>query len=177
VLRASVQIIAGGYATFLFVVALAKLDGWQVWSASVAEWLPVGLPIRAVCIAVPAIEVLTAVLLLLAPATGLLAAAALLGVFGGGVLLLSRRAQGKDCGCFGTLLPSRIGRGLAVRNLLLAALAAVAGLLAGGATVPGLSPPAILLFALLGALLVLGGEARRTSQLLRRPAGEEGGSG
>ena len=176
-LRASVQIIAGGYATFLFVVALAKLDGWQVWSASVAEWLPVGLPIRAVCIAVPAIEVLTAVLLLLAPATGLLAAAALLGVFGGGVLLLSRRAQGKDCGCFGTLLPSRIGRGLAVRNLLLAAVAAVAGLLAGRATVPGLSPPAILLFALLGALLVLGGEARRTSQLLRRPAGEEGGSG
>jgi hypothetical protein len=82
VLRASAQIVAGGYATFLFIVALAKLDGWQVWSASVAEWLPAGLPVRAVRIAVPAIEVLTAVLLLLAPARGLLVAAALLGGFG-----------------------------------------------------------------------------------------------
>lgn len=176
-MRASVQTVAGGYATFLFIVALAKLDGWQVWSASVAEWLPARLPVRAVRIAVPAIEALTAMVLLLAPATGLLVAAALLGGFGGGVLVLGRRAQGKDCGCFGTLLPGRIGRGLAIRNLLLAAIAAIACLLAWRATAPGLPAPAILLFALLGALLILGGEARRTTQLIRSPLHEEGGSG
>jgi Methylamine utilisation protein MauE len=177
VLRASVQTIAGGYATFLFIVALAKLDGWQVWSASVAEWLPAGLPVRAVCIVVPAIEAATAALLLLAPARGLLVAAALLGGFGGGVLVLGRRAQGKDCGCFGTLLPSRIGRGLAIRNLLLAALAAVTCLLAWQAEVPGLPAPAILLFALLGALLVLGSEVRSTTLMIRNPAPDEGGPG
>jgi hypothetical protein len=177
VLRASVQTVAGGYATFLFIVALAKLDGWQVWSASVAEWLPTRLPVRAVRIAVPAIEALTAALLLLAPATGLLVAAALLGGFGSGVLALGRRAQGKDCGCFGTLLPARIGRGLAIRNLLLAAVAAIACLLAWRAEVPGLPAPAILLFALLGALLVLGSEVRRTTLMIRSPARDEGGSG
>jgi hypothetical protein len=173
VLRASVQTAAGGYATFFGIVALAKLDAWPAWSTSVAEWLPARLPVRAVRVAVPATEAVTAALLLLTPAVGLLVAAALLGGFGAGVLVLRRQAEGKDCGCFGTLLPGRIGGGLAARNLLLAAAAAIAWLLAWRVGAPGLSAPTVLLFALLGALLVLGSEVRRTAQIIRDPVRDE----
>jgi hypothetical protein len=174
VLRASVQTVAGGYATFFFIVALAKLDAWQAWSASVAEWFPAVLLVRAVRVAVPLIEALTAALLLWAPAVGLLVAAALLGGFGAGVLRLRQRAEGKDCGCFGTLLPGRIGRGLAARNLLLGAAAAIACLPAWRAGVSGLPVAAVLLFALLGALLVLGSEVRWTNQGIQNPVRDKG---
>jgi hypothetical protein len=173
VLRAGAQVLAGGYATFLLVVALAKLDGWQAWSVSLLGWLPAGLPVRAVRSAIPALEASVALLLLLAPAAGLLAAAALLGGFGIGILILGRRAEGKDCGCFGTLLPGRIDHGLAARNLLLAALAAAAAVLAWTAAAPRLPAPAVLGFALLGALAVLAVEAAHTPRM-QRPIRDEG---
>ena len=173
-LRAAIQAIAGGYAVFFAVVAVAKLDAWRSWSAAVSQWLPDGLSVKATRVALPSLEALTVAVLLLSPPLGLLLSAALLAAFGAGVLLLGQQARGKECGCYGALLPSRIGRALAARNLVLAAGAGSACLLAWRSATPGLRAPVILLLALLSALLMLGAEARRVTRMVRDRSRDQG---
>jgi hypothetical protein len=173
-LRAGIQAIAGGYAVFFTVVALAKLDAWRSWSAAVSQWLPDGLSVQATRIALPSLEALTVAVLLLSPPLGLLLSAVLLAAFGAGVLLLSRQARGKECGCYGALLPSRIGGALAARNLILAGVAVGACLLAWRSAAPGPRAPVILLLALLSALLMLSAEARRVTRMVRDASRDQG---
>ena len=110
------------------------------------------------------------------PKAGLLMSAVLLTTLGVGVLVLSSNAEGKDCGCYGALAPSRINRSLAARNLLLAGLAWSAFLVARRSVVPGLRAPAVLLLALLGALVVLAAEARRVFAVTSHSHHDEGGA-
>jgi hypothetical protein len=176
VLVATVQILAGAFAVFFAIVAAAKLDSWRSWSAAVSGWLPAALPVGLVVVALPAAEALSAAGLVVSPKAGLLMAAVLLTTLGVGVLALSSRAEGKDCGCYGALAPSRINRSLAARNLLLAGLAWGAFLLARRSVVPGMRAPAVLLLALVGALIVLAAEARRVFAITSYSHHDEGGA-
>jgi hypothetical protein len=176
VLVAAVQIAAGAFAVFFAIVAAAKLDSWRSWSSAVSGWLPAALPVGLVAVTLPSAEALSAAGLVVSPKAGLLMSAVLLTTLGVGVLALSSNAEGKDCGCYGTLAPSRINRSLAARNLLLAGLAWSALLLARRSTVPGLRAPAVLLLALLGALVVLAAEARRVLVTSSYSHRDEGGA-
>jgi hypothetical protein len=176
VLVVTVQILAGAFAVFFAVVAAAKLDSWGSWSAAVSGWLPAGVPVGLVVVTLPSAEALCAAGLVVSPKAGLLMSAVLLTILGVGVLALGSNAAGKDCGCYGTLAPSRINRSLAARNLLLAGLAWSAFLLARRSMVPGLRAPAVLLLALLGALVVLAAEARRVLGTTSYSHRDEGGA-
>jgi hypothetical protein len=116
---ASQALVVGFWLVFVGSV-LGKLDGWSRWS-SLASALPLPRPIAAtVRVLLPLVEATVAVLLLLAPAAGLVAAGALLGVFAVAVVVFARRIGPAECGCFGALTPTKLGTGLAVRDGILA---------------------------------------------------------
>lgn len=154
----------GEIATQVLVVAillifvasvLGKLDGWSRWSA-LTSTLP--LPRRASGAArllVPAVEATVAVALLLVPGVGLLASSLLLAVFAFAVLRFAKRIGPAECGCFGALTPTKLGTGLAVRNVVLAAAAAVGAVLALQAEAPAPSAPALALGVVCGFWIVL----------------------
>ena len=166
-MRLALQVLTAGYALFLAGAALSKLDRWSSWSSAVSSWLPAWLPAKLSRSGLPVVELLTAIILIAAPVVGLVLAATLLGVFGIAVALLSPRQRGRECGCFGALMPSHLGAGLAVRDLALAAAAAGAVLLASRSGVERFELPAIFLIVLVGALGLLWAEDRRVRRVGR----------
>lgn len=133
---AAVEIVAAALGVVMTGAVLGKLDAWGRWANTMYRLVPWSrILARRLRHAIPAVEAVVALLLFVRPIVGLVACATLLGVFAVAVALLARDHAGEDCACFGTVVSSRIGLGLAARD---AALAAIAGglaawtLLAGG---------------------------------------------
>ena len=120
-----VNAIAAVICGVLFATAaIAKLLAWERWSALVSAVIPQPRSARAAKVAVPLAEVAVACLSPVAPALGFGAAALLLASFAIAVGSRLDQIRGRECNCFGSLLPMRIDRGLVIRNVVLAALAA-----------------------------------------------------
>jgi hypothetical protein len=149
------QFAAGLFAVFFVLSSFGKLDAWETWAKASAAWSPSWIPRLLVLVALPLIELSIAMALVLHPQFGLVLCAIFLATLAIGVALLSPTQQGKECGCFGRLMRSRIGPRLALRNVLLAALAATVSALAFQLEVRGLGLPQILTLSLVGALAAL----------------------
>lgn len=124
-----------GSAFFMlpFVAAgLSKLDGWSMWRSAVAHFVPVRVLKLLIAVAVPLAELMCGVVLLARPRWGLVIAGAMLLAFAGAVLALRGKHSGAPCRCFGAVSETRIGTNLAVRDLVLAAMAAVLAPFASG---------------------------------------------
>jgi hypothetical protein len=150
----------------LAAAALSKVDSWTYWSSSVSNWFPLSIA-GFVRVAVPVSELMAAVLLIADPIKGLMFTGGLLAFLGFGVLLLMPSSKGSACGCFGTVLDSRIGFSLAIRNLLLSVAAFATAALVHGRYPLDLDMPHLLIAALIGMLLVVLSEARRV--IIRSP--------
>lgn len=117
-----------GLAALFLVTAVAKLSIVKVFAANVGDLLAAsGInPVRLmwpVTVLVIALEIVTAVLLLLRPTVraGALLAAALLIGFSAFALYYVYVLHGEplECGCFGRIIGSQLGLTTALRNLAL----------------------------------------------------------
>lgn len=168
------QGIAAFYAVLFLGAALGKLDGWRRWTATSYRLLPGHrVAARRVRVLIPAAEGAAATLAFVSPAVGLAACGGLLVFFAAVVAALSRRAAGEDCGCFGALMPDKLGPGLAVRDLAFALPALAAAVYATGAGVPALDGIAVVLALFVGLMAIVLAEFSRTIGFAElRPAGK-----
>lgn len=119
--------IALAMATLCGGSAVHHLAGWAEWPEIVRNYrlMPTSMT-RVVAAAIPVLESMAAAALLW-PRTrhlGALAAAVLLSMFALALWINIRRGRSHiDCGCFGVRLRTGLSRGMAWRNLALAALA------------------------------------------------------
>jgi hypothetical protein len=113
------------YAGLFGAAAIGKGTDFAAWSSLAAAAAPGRRSAGLLGVGLPVAEVLVACLLLAAPRAGLVAAAGLLVLLGAGVLAVAGRLEGRRCSCFGAAHDSRLGRGLALRNLALAGGAAI----------------------------------------------------
>jgi hypothetical protein len=131
------RLVAASLAAMFLVSGTIKVvgrDGPRTWGAVIQTLLGNRLG-RVVGKLLPLAELTVAATLVLAPATGLRLASAMLAVLAGGVLAAARSPlRGTKCTCLGALSRARIGLRLALRNLGLA-LAAFAASFA--APLPG----------------------------------------
>jgi hypothetical protein len=162
------QVVAAIYAALFLAAVLGKADSWRAWGDLLVAVSPGWLGISVIKLGVPAVEAAVAVWLVIAPATGLLAAASLLGILAVAVLVVSLRHSGRPCACFGALMPSEIKRMLAARNAALAAIAAAAAVGAAKASVPGLTLAEITAVLLILGLSSLTLELRRFNRFNSR---------
>jgi hypothetical protein len=144
----SAEILAAAFALMFATSAALKVGAWRSWTAVAGRVVGDGPGSRAASVFVPLVEVGVACLAFALPAPGLAAAAVVLAVFAAVLAVRTSDLAGSECGCFGALLPSRIGPGLVWRNAGLSALAAAGSVLAASeaAVSPG---PLDLLIALL----------------------------
>lgn len=160
------QWLAGFLAAFFFAALVAKGDAWHGWKSSVHEWAPARVNPVLLIFGIPAAEAVAVILLIATPPVGFVAAAVLLFVLGVGVLVLLPTRRDIGCGCFGSVVPSRLTAGLAVRNLLMATGCGALALVA--AEVPGtLSAPQVLIPTLTLASVALLFEGRAVLALVR----------
>lgn len=146
--------VAACFYFYLFLFAfLGKLDRRGSWQTTVALMISHRRLRMGLSVIIPLIELAVGATILIEPGISFLCASVLLAFFGIGVISANRRHAGVECGCFGAFFPSRIGLGLAVRNLGFAMLAGVFGwlALAQDATAPGLD---LLVSTAFGALAV-----------------------
>ncbi len=165
-----VQLVAASLAAMLLAAALSKLNGRARWALTTTALFPNRLRLgRVVRVLIPAVELAAALAILFKPAFGLTLAALLLLVFAVGVFWLTPEQRGTECGCFGALMPSRVGRTLGFRNLLLAAAAAAAAVAALREGVPAFRVVEVLLLLLVGihVVVVVAELARLPRQTLR----------
>lgn len=121
----SVKLGAAALGVLMASAALGKLDAWRLWANTTYRLVPRSRMLaRRLRYTVPLVEVVVAALLFARPTLGFVASAALLSVFAVAVTFLARTHAGEECACFGTVVSSRIGYGLAVRDVALAAIAA-----------------------------------------------------
>jgi len=128
--------VAWALAVLLAAAALHKLSAWQEWPGLIRNYalVPDGATL-IVAVILPACEVLVACALVWPPArtAGASAAAALM--VGYALALQINLWRGRttiDCGCFGSRLKQGIAPWMVWRNLLLAGLALLLRLPAGG---------------------------------------------
>ena len=158
----TLHVIAGSFAAMLAVSAGSKWlvgDGWRLMSVRIGgPGRRGGLVFRAL----PLAEAAVAAWCVLTPREGLPAAGLLLAALALGVLAVRGRLEGEDCGCFGELAESRIGRRLAARNAVLALVA-----LAAGASVAAgpITPAGAVLGAGVALIVLTLQRARRRSQV------------
>src|SRR5947207_5190741 len=168
-MQALLELTAAALGVLLLVAALGKLDSWSRWSATVTTLVP-GHPAvaRALRSVLPVAEAVIGTLCFARAVLGLACGAALLLVLAAGVAWLTPQQAGADCGCFGALMPSKIGRALALRDAavgVVVGLAAVEGIRAG---IEPLRPLEIVVAGLVGVHVVLLGELRRMPRDLLR---------
>jgi hypothetical protein len=169
------QLAAAGLAAMLFAAALGKLNSRARWALTTTSLFPTRLQLgRVLRVAIPAAELAVAFAILVRPALGLTLAAGLLLVFAVGVLGLTPERRGADCGCFGALMPSRVGPALAFRNTLLAAAAAAAAVAAMREGLPTFRAVEILLLLVIGIHVVVVAELWRLPRQTLRGASEMG---
>jgi Methylamine utilisation protein MauE len=166
-MAAAVEIAAAALGVVMTGAVLGKVDAWGRWANTMYRLVPRSRMLaRRLRYAIPVVEGIVALLLFAQPIVGLVACAVLLGFFAVAVALLAQNHAGEDCACFGTVVSSRIGLGLAVRD---AALAAIAGGLAAwtlAADVPAgtaaLSPLEIFAALFAGVVVAMTAEFMRT---------------
>lgn len=167
------HVVAAVLGVTFFAAAFGKLDGWPRWAQTTFVLFPrnrrLGWLVR---LCIPALEVGTGVLVFVRPVIGLAVGAALLVAFAIVVFALARSHAATDCNCFGALMPSTIGKALAVRNAALALLTAATALGAARLGAPVFGAPEGLLIALVGANVVLLVELERLPRQLLRGASE-----
>lgn len=165
----ALYVVTAVIGVMFVAAAFGKVDGWPRWSATAAAllWNRRRLA-RVLRVGLPAVEAAVGALTFVWPVWGLAIGSVLLLVLAGGAVALSAESAGTDCGCFGALMPSQIGRPLALRNLALAAVAAAGAVLAHGVGAPAFGLLELLLIALIALhLLVLVELRRMPSQILR----------
>jgi hypothetical protein len=147
----SAEILAAAFALMFAISAALKVSAWRSWREVAGRVVPDRRGSMAAAVVVPLVEVGVACLAFALPAAGLAAAAAVLALFAAVLAVRASDLAGSECGCFGALLPSRIGPALVWRNAGLSALAAAGSVLAAseGAARPGLSEVLIALLALI----------------------------
>jgi len=169
------RLTSGLLAAMFGVSALGKLDGWNLWSSSVYQWIGRARLAVIVKVGLPLAEIIGAGALMVRPTFGLQIAAALLAALGLGVLVIRKSHAGADCGCFGSFgAAGRIGLPLAARNLALALLAAVfAYLSARKGNNRAITSPGLLALMVATSIVLLVRESRSivSLRLLRREAG------
>jgi hypothetical protein len=166
------QILASTMFLVLAASAVSKLDEWAVWSASVDSWFPLRSLRVVVRIGLPLTELVVGAFLVAMPKHGFLLASALFGVLGLGVLALTPRQHGKDCGCFGSLTHSTIGVRLALRNFVLSGLAIGSFLSVRSLEVAGLRLPVVVGLVLIGTVFLVALEALRVVRTARINVGD-----
>jgi len=142
---------AAVYAVIFTASAIGKADDWSSWSSFVIRLMgqsPRFLQ-RISRLVVPTVEMFAAVVLLFRPGTGLLLASLLFLVFVLVPTMRYKHLRGQPCACFGAIHHTDVGRGLIVRNLVLACTALSLGI----AAPPRLGP--IPLLAVCSAALAL----------------------
>jgi hypothetical protein len=137
--------------------AVTKLDALPSWTALVARF-PVAPPLRrAITFALPGIELLIGVAVVIAPQAGLALCAAVLAIFAAVLFVLLPQLRGADCHCFGAIASARVDLRLIVRNLVLGAVAGAASGISWTRGDPGAVPvlefAAVALAAVLAVLL------------------------
>jgi hypothetical protein len=154
-----VQQAAALNAALLLFALIAKVDAWSRWVSTSQGFVP-GSPSvgRTLAFTIPIAEATCACVTLLDPFAGLVTSAGLYAVFAIGVLVVGRTVRDTECGCFGAIMPSRIGGSLAVRNLLLAATAGAASFGALRLNPTIVRPQPLVSACLVGLLAVLGAE-------------------
>ncbi len=124
------EVAAGAFAVIFIGAALGKIEGFGGWAELVARF-PLRPTLQVIALfGVPLVELCIAMLIILRPALGLAACAALLTGF---ALVLARyltQLRGADCRCFGNLSRARIDARLILRNLLLAVVAGAVAVIA-----------------------------------------------
>ncbi len=167
------EILAAAFALMFAFSAALKLAGWHSWVEVAGRVVGARRGSMAASVLVPLVEVGVACLAFAFPAAGLAASAAVLAVFAAVLAARASDLAGSECGCFGALLPTRIGPGLVWRNVGLSALAAAGSVLAasGGAGPPD---PSELLIALLA--LTVGAAVIRRRERDARGHGPPAGS-
>lgn len=143
-----------GIATTAALV-LAGLLAWAATAklarpaATARTFIELGVPApRALAVAVPVIELATAVTLALAPRAGGVVAAGVIAGFT--AFLATRLGSGVACGCFGSAGRDPVSAVHLVRNGLLAALAATA------VTAPQPAVPALADIIVVGTAVAIG---------------------
>jgi hypothetical protein len=167
-------------ALILLLGAIDKLRDRELFEAIVENYrvLPAGAGARVLSLVLPAVEIVTAALLLWPAqrATGALAAIALMAIFSLAIAInLARGRRDVDCGCGGASGRQTLSWWLLVRNAalaLLAAIGAVDGTARDMAWLDAFTAIAgtLALLALYVFFNQLGANAPRL-QTLRRPAG------
>jgi hypothetical protein len=145
-------------ATFLggvfLLAALGKWDAWAAWQSTLETIFSSPLGRSVVKYGVPASELaLALVTLFFLPFHGVIVCGIALVGLAIGVYFMSKKYEGTKCACFGAFLPSSLSRALAVRNLLLAAVAFGSVLAFDEATFA--RPGVALLLCLFSGLLVV----------------------
>ena len=171
-MRALLQVAVVVYAV-LFIIALwAKLDEWPQWKGNVDQWVRRRAAAAALRAGIPTLEFAVIVSLFVRPLFGVALAAATLFVFGVGALVLTRVSPGSECGCFGALMPTRIGIGLAIRNVALGGIMLIVFAVSMGVR---LSVPAIeiAMASTISVLLVVASEGLRLRRYSRAPTSGE----
>lgn len=160
--------VAVAFACLFLVSLLGKLDDLGKWREASSGWLPGET--TSVYLGLPLAEAGLALVLCWRPDIGLRAAAAFLVFLTAAVLLRGRDRRGTECGCFGTFVKSQIGPKLIVRNVVLAAAAALASTQAAE---PSISFPAALLGGAASLLFVIVMEAKKFNRTVAASVPEE----
>jgi methylamine utilization protein MauE len=167
--HAILHLITAVVGAMFVAAAFGKVDAWPRWSATSAALLGTHANLRRlVRVGLPTVEAAIGALAFVRPVWGLASGSALLFVLAAGVLALRSRSAGTECGCFGALMPSQIGLALALRNLSLALVAAVAAFFAHRIGAPAFRFLELVVIALVGLHVVVVAElVRMPSQVLR----------
>ena len=152
------------YTLLLLLAALSKLDGWARWRATARQLAPRRRGVAALLTyGLPVVELSVAAAVAARPTAGLVAAALLLTALAAGVFALAPSHAGTECRCFGALATSRLGHGLGYRNLVLAAGALVAALVALADETRALTAEDLVVLGAVGLAVALVAEFRQFS--------------
>lgn len=105
-----------------FQVALLSRVWDAAWGVKVTS--PIGLLVHNL---LSSAQLIAMAILALAPSPGFFAVGTVYLVMAGGVLVLRSRSTQRDCGCFGSAIPTSLGLSLAAFDLCLGVIATAAG--------------------------------------------------
>jgi hypothetical protein len=153
-----VQLVAAVFAVVFIGAAIGKADAFSSWTALV-ERFPVGPRLRrSITFALPIVEILVGVVVLVTPAAGLAVCSFVLASFATLLFVFMPELRGADCRCFGAVAPVPIDLKLVLRNVVLGVVAAGASafswMLPRLGHVPGLEFAVVALTAVLAVLVV-----------------------